>query len=132
MSVPINIPSFFKFMMKIFSPMMSKKMIDKMKACPGDTNGDITKCPFVMSQVHIEDIPTFLGGKCNCPGGGCINGVPNSQTVMNAGGISFLFSLYYCILGIYILDCIFGDELVPTENRTHHLFSLVCLVCIHF
>lgn len=83
-SVPINIPSFFKFIMKFATAFMSKKSLAKMKPCPGDTNGDITKCPFVMSKFNIEDIPTFLGGKCSCPGGGCINGVPNSQTVMNS------------------------------------------------
>ena len=34
--------------------------------------------------MKLEDVPTFLGGKCNCSPG-CIAGVPNNQTEPIAG-----------------------------------------------
>ena len=49
--------------------------------CPGNQNSNkpITECPFLSQFLSPEDVPSFLGGGCNCPGG-CIAGVPNSQT----------------------------------------------------
>jgi hypothetical protein len=42
------------------------------------SGGDISKCPYASKNIRVEDIPTFLGGTCNCPGGCC--GVPNELT----------------------------------------------------
>ena len=50
----------------------------QMRVCPGNTlKDDISKCPFVRMKVAISNVPTFLGGTCNCPGG-CVPGVANS------------------------------------------------------
>lgn len=49
--------------------------------CGGNTStGDITTCPYISKLLPVERIPTFLGGKCNCKGGCCVGGLPNTQT----------------------------------------------------
>ena len=37
----------------------------KIAVCPGNTkDGDVSKCPFIRAKFALEDLPTFLGGKC--------------------------------------------------------------------
>jgi hypothetical protein len=64
-----------------------------MAFCPGSNSGKpITSCPYVSLNMALDDIPTFLGGNCNCFPGGCIAQVPNSQTFslnsINADGLA--------------------------------------------
>lgn len=76
----VNVPSFMVWGFNLIKPLMSKRAVEKMRFCPGKTSGHpISDCPYVSANIRLEDIPTFLGGKCNCPGG-CIGGIPNSQT----------------------------------------------------
>lgn len=71
--------------------------MEKVKLCGGDiVSGNIEDCPMAKKLVPLENVPTFLGGKCSCPGGcsliylfilywfiflkGCVAKIPNSQT----------------------------------------------------
>ncbi|KAJ1555037.1 hypothetical protein HK096_010030, partial [Nowakowskiella sp. JEL0078] len=70
---------------------LPKKTLDKMKFCKScspalslspSKNGSIKLCPFVMSNIALDDLPTFLGGNCDCSDKGergCIRGVLNEQ-----------------------------------------------------
>lgn len=79
-SIILNMPFFFKTVMSVVKPLMSKRAVEKMVFCNGGSSGQpITECPFLSSFLDVADVPTFLGGKCNCSGG-CIPGTPNSQT----------------------------------------------------
>ncbi len=73
-----------------------------MRKCGGDlANGDIADCPFVRAHIaglnkkkefpfkyrlihifvfvsKVENVPSYLGGKCECDGG-CIPGTPNKH-----------------------------------------------------
>lgn len=65
---------------KLAKVFMSASMMEKVKLCSGDIfNGDINDCPMAKKLVPIENIPSFLGGKCECPNG-CVANIPNSQT----------------------------------------------------
>lgn len=79
-SIFLNIPTAFRWVFNLIKPLMSKRAVEKMVFCPANSSGKpISDCPFVSKILSIENVPTFLGGKCNCPGG-CIGGIPNSQT----------------------------------------------------
>jgi hypothetical protein len=79
-SIFINVPKIVYWVINVIKPLMSKRAVEKMVFCPGNTisSKPITDCPFISRILSVDDVPTFLGGKCNCPGG-CISGVPNSQ-----------------------------------------------------
>ncbi|KAI9333611.1 CRAL-TRIO domain-containing protein [Obelidium mucronatum] len=69
----------------ILKPFLSKKTVEKIVFCPGKMSGkSITACPYLSQYLSLENVPSFLGGNCNCKGG-CIGGVPNSQTSPNTG-----------------------------------------------
>jgi len=74
----LNPPIIFKAVFAIAKMFMSKGFLDKVKVCKGDTRSQkIEKCPHAMQYMKFEDLPTFLGGTCECEGG-CIGGVANS------------------------------------------------------
>ena len=79
-TVFINVPRFLYWSINLIKPLMSKRAVEKMAFCPGNvvSTKSITECPYLTKNLALEDVPSFLGGKCNCPGG-CIAGVPNSQ-----------------------------------------------------
>ena len=58
----INIPSIFYSVLMVFKRFMPKRMLEKVAVCP--SGADITKCPFIKSKFAVEDVPSFLGGKC--------------------------------------------------------------------
>ena len=77
----VNTPRIFNFTFSLIKPLMSKRAVEKMVFCPGFAAGsDVSVCPYLSKYMNLDTVPTFLGGKCNCPGG-CIGNVPNSQTV---------------------------------------------------
>eukprot|EP01091_Cochliopodium_minus_P003488 TRINITY_DN1339_c0_g1_i4.p1 TRINITY_DN1339_c0_g1~~TRINITY_DN1339_c0_g1_i4.p1 ORF type:complete len:289 (+),score=77.03 TRINITY_DN1339_c0_g1_i4:290-1156(+) len=77
-NVMMNPPTVFKLLMSFVSIFMSKKSLSKISLCKGNTTKQsISKCPFSLKNIKEEDIPTFLGGKCQCENG-CIGGVSNS------------------------------------------------------
>ena len=73
----INTPSYFYWTFALIKPLMSARAVEKMVFCPA--KGDIAACPYLSRNLDLDKVPTFLGGSCNCVGG-CIGGVPNSQT----------------------------------------------------
>ncbi|KAI9329093.1 CRAL-TRIO domain-containing protein [Obelidium mucronatum] len=80
-SIMVNAPSPLVWAFNsILKPLLSKKTAEKTVFCPGKTSGkSIVACPYLSRYLVLENIPSFLGGTCNCKGG-CIGGVPNSQT----------------------------------------------------
>eukprot|EP01091_Cochliopodium_minus_P020601 TRINITY_DN904_c0_g1_i3.p1 TRINITY_DN904_c0_g1~~TRINITY_DN904_c0_g1_i3.p1 ORF type:complete len:162 (-),score=40.10 TRINITY_DN904_c0_g1_i3:83-568(-) len=79
-NVVVNPPTMFKVIMSVASVFMSKKSLSKMITCKGNINKQtLSKCPFASKFIKEEDIPSFLGGKCDCKLG-CIAGYKNSMT----------------------------------------------------
>ncbi|KAJ3285608.1 hypothetical protein HDU79_007202 [Rhizoclosmatium sp. JEL0117] len=81
-SVMANMPSTLLFLFNtIFKPLLSKKTQEKLVFCPGVVSGKpLDACQYIARVLKPEDVPSFIGGKCNCKGG-CISGIPNYQTV---------------------------------------------------
>jgi hypothetical protein len=52
----------FKYAITIF-----QRAVEKMVFCPA--KGAISDCPYLSKYLPVDNVPTFLGGKCNCPGG---------------------------------------------------------------
>lgn len=76
-TVMLNTPTWFNMMMKVVKFFLSKRLMEKFRMCNGDTDsGDITQCPYVRNHINVDDIPSYLGGKCECKGG-CVFGLPN-------------------------------------------------------
>jgi hypothetical protein len=79
-SVMVNSSKVFIIAFNVIKHIMSKKTVEKTRFCPGKNSGKgVEHCPFLSKHMRVEDIPTFLGGQCNCLPG-CIAGIPNSQT----------------------------------------------------
>ncbi|KDO35403.1 hypothetical protein SPRG_00253 [Saprolegnia parasitica CBS 223.65] len=74
----VNTPAIFSFCFRLVKPLMSARAVAKMVFCPGGKQ--LSDCPYVAKYLRLSDLPTFLGGQCTCDGGGCIGGIPNSQT----------------------------------------------------
>lgn len=84
-TIMVNVPPFFMFGFNLLKPLMSKRALEKVVFCPGKNSGKpISACPYLSNYLNIDNVPTFLGGNCNCPGG-CIGNVPNSQTLPLSG-----------------------------------------------
>ena len=84
-SIFINVPTYILWTINLIKPLMSKRAVEKMTFCPALQSGkDLSACPFVSKFIKAEDVPTFLGGKCQCTDG-CIGGIPNSQTTPVSG-----------------------------------------------
>jgi hypothetical protein len=88
----VNIPSIFYWTVNLTKPLLSKRAAEKLIFCPGvQSKKSIAECPYVSRMFNIDDIPTFIGGKCSCPGG-CIGNIPNSQSApvneVTADGLS--------------------------------------------
>jgi len=79
-SVIMNPPGFVRALFKLVRVFMSASLMEKVKLCGGDIiNGDIKDCPMATKLVPLENIPSFLGGECNCEGG-CVASIPNDQS----------------------------------------------------
>ena len=55
-------------------PKVPKDTMQNIAICK--KRGTIESCPFVSKYCNVDELPTFLGGKCECEGG-CIPGLPN-------------------------------------------------------
>jgi len=76
-NIVVNPPTMFKVIMSVASVFMSKKSLSKMVTCKGNmAKQNIKQCPYASKMIKEEDIPTFLGGKCDCTPG-CVANVPN-------------------------------------------------------
>ena len=87
-AVLINLPRVFSAIFAGFKLVMSKRLLAKITLCPGITlSEDVARCPFASKHLNLDDLPTFLGGRCRCKPG-CVSGVPNDQTehVCRRGG----------------------------------------------
>ena len=76
-TVMVNTPGWFKWVFAFIKLFLSKRTLEKFKACRGDIeNGDIQKCPYIQSHIAVMNTPSYLGGKCECEGG-CVPGLSN-------------------------------------------------------
>ncbi|KAI8620406.1 CRAL-TRIO domain-containing protein [Chytriomyces sp. MP71] len=106
-------------------PLISQKTAAKTVFCPGKTSGkSISDCPYMTRYLQTSEMPTFMGGRCDCPGG-CIGGVPNSQTtpitnVSDDGSISLNISsrntevASFHVLAGSRIKCVV--KIAPTQN----------------
>jgi len=87
-SLIMNPLSTFKALMPVCRAIFPEAVMSKIKTCGATSTvtESISKCPIAGSGlvIDLDDLPTFLGGKCNgikCGGkeGCCINGVPNDR-----------------------------------------------------
>jgi hypothetical protein len=80
-SICVNVPVIFHYAFRWIRPLLSPKAVEKILFCSGLNSGKtVQQCPFVSKYLNIADVPSFLGGVCQCPQG-CIGGVPNSQKI---------------------------------------------------
>jgi hypothetical protein len=78
----INAPWFMAQLWKIATMVLSESLTGKASMCGGTiAEGELMKCPYASKNINIADLPTFVGGTCNCKGG-CVGGVPNDCTTM--------------------------------------------------
>lgn len=79
--VIVNPLSTIKVMMTLAKLVLPATTFQKFRICGAASTrtGDITTCPIATRAFDLSDLPTFLGGKCNCSGKGCVAGVPNDQ-----------------------------------------------------
>jgi hypothetical protein len=64
----INCPALIRMAFAIVSPLIDARTQQKISFhAPGDATAAALR-----NWLHEEDIPQYLGGKCNCPGG-CVN-----------------------------------------------------------
>eukprot|EP01134_Creolimax_fragrantissima_P000927 CFRG0927T1 len=79
--VMINVNKVVQMLFSLLKMVMPRKTVAKMTICgASDTRTqNISLCPWVRENIEIVNVPTFLGGKCECPGG-CVRGVPNDLT----------------------------------------------------
>ena len=77
-NIMCNYPSWIYLLMRLAKLVLPKKLMEKVLFCGGNqSEGDIRDCPFVSTKMGgAERIPSFLGGKCRCPGG-CVPGIDN-------------------------------------------------------
>lgn len=75
----INAPWFFKQLWKIATMVLSESLTSKVGMCTGTiTPGKLMECPWASKNLRPEDMPTFVGGTCECEGG-CVGDVPNDH-----------------------------------------------------
>jgi len=81
--IMINLPGWAKPVLSMAKLLMSQRMLEKIKFCPASPSAKnekevFTNCPWAKTKFDPENLPTFLGGKCECKQfGGCVQGVPN-------------------------------------------------------
>eukprot|EP01091_Cochliopodium_minus_P017817 TRINITY_DN7076_c0_g1_i1.p1 TRINITY_DN7076_c0_g1~~TRINITY_DN7076_c0_g1_i1.p1 ORF type:complete len:307 (-),score=77.15 TRINITY_DN7076_c0_g1_i1:70-990(-) len=88
-SVAVNPKTIYKFLISLAGFVVPHKTMEKFSYCKGQTEGgDISKCPFASKYLLKENLPTFLGGSCECKGlnqhwgdEGCIDGISNEANV---------------------------------------------------
>lgn len=83
----LNAPWFFKQLWKIATMVLSESLTSKVGMCGGTiVPGELGKCPWASKNLALEDMPTFVGGTCSCPGG-CVGDVPNDCTTVKGSDI---------------------------------------------
>ncbi|KAI8615275.1 hypothetical protein BC830DRAFT_311178 [Chytriomyces sp. MP71] len=125
-TVYCNAPSWMAWTFNtVVKPLISKKTAEKSVFCPGNVSGKpFGDCPFLARYMMAESLPTFLGGKCECPGG-CIGGIPNSQTtpvtdVSDDGAISLNISSRNTEVASFPVlagsKVVYVAKIAPTQN----------------
>ncbi|KDO35419.1 hypothetical protein SPRG_00267 [Saprolegnia parasitica CBS 223.65] len=77
-SILLNTPSLLSWMFRVIKPWLNPATLANVVVCPGGTA--VASCPYLSAYLKLDDVPTFLGGRCVCDGNGCIGNIPNSQT----------------------------------------------------
>ena len=80
-TVIFNMPTILKAIMKMVLFVMPKSMEEKIRICGDDEPAEILAYAERHLGLAATEVPTFLGGKCACPGG-CVLGVPNDRTAL--------------------------------------------------
>jgi len=81
--VIINAPWFMKQLFKVARMVLSERLTSKASMClghftPGEDPNRFAECPWASKQLEAKDVPTFVGGLCNCKDKiGCIGSYPN-------------------------------------------------------
>lgn len=75
-TVLVNTPGWFSWIFSIVKLFLSKRTLSKFKPCKGDTDGDVTACPYIREHIAVENLPSYLGGTCVCEDG-CVYGCAN-------------------------------------------------------
>ena len=89
--VILNAPKVFNVIFNLIKPLVSNRTVDKLLVCKGDSlKDDLNDCPFLFKFIRLEDLPTFLGGKCTCVNG-CIGNISNRYI--------YFFILLYNVYG---------------------------------
>lgn len=75
----MNAPGFIAAVLAIAELFLPAKTFAKLARCKGTTRKQsISTCPFATQFLDLDQLPTFLGGTCECKEkGGCIGGTPN-------------------------------------------------------
>ena len=80
--VILNAPWFFKQLWLLATSVLSTSLTSKVGMCQGTIEpGKIGDCPWASKRFRAEDMPTFVGGTCECEGG-CIGDVPNDHSIV--------------------------------------------------
>ncbi|EQC42151.1 hypothetical protein SDRG_00991 [Saprolegnia diclina VS20] len=77
-SILLNTPSLLSWMFRVIKPWLNPATLANVVVCPGGAS--LASCPYLSAYLQLDDVPTFLGGRCACDGNGCIGNIPNSQT----------------------------------------------------
>jgi len=85
--VIINAPWFMKQLFKVARVILSERLTSKASMClghftPGEEPNRMLECPWASKQLDPKDVPTFVGGLCNCKDKGkigCIGSYPNDS-----------------------------------------------------
>ena len=78
-----NPPWMMKQLWKVAKMILSERLTSKAAMCmgqfePGEEPNRMHECPWASKQLRVEEVPTFVGGTCNCKDkGGCVGGVAN-------------------------------------------------------
>ncbi len=77
-NILINSPTLVSVMISVARLFLSQRLMNKFRFCKRSEGQPISECPFIAKEKAIaeEDVPSFLGGQCQCPGG-CVAGMPN-------------------------------------------------------
>lgn len=79
-TVMLNLPMWMRAVVAIAKPFMSKRSLEKLRFCGGKTRkSPLGDCPVADKLLDPADLPSFLGGTCNCAGG-CVGGISNEHT----------------------------------------------------
>lgn len=80
-----NPPWMMKQLWKIARMILSERLTSKAAMCmghfePGEEPNRMHECPWASKQLRPEEVPTFVGGMCECKEkGGCVGGIANDN-----------------------------------------------------